>query len=98
VCKSRFTPAGLLPLPSHIASLALWGGSLGPSGRGAVTAASLIVAHNHPCGGVEPSASDRRLRRVLQDSLALIDVQLLDHLVVASNEIFSFSRHGWMPA
>nr|WP_323050527.1 JAB domain-containing protein [Caballeronia mineralivorans] len=78
--------------------LALWGGSLGPSGRGAVTAASLIVAHNHPCGGVEPSASDRRLRRVLQDSLALIDVQRLDHLVVASNEIFSFSRHGWMPA
>jgi DNA repair protein RadC len=63
-----------------------------------LNAASLIAAHNHPSGGVEPSASNRRLRRVLQDSLALIDVQLLDHLVVASNEIFSFSRHGWMPA
>jgi DNA repair protein RadC len=35
---------------------------------------------------------------VLQDSLALIDVRLLDHLVVASNEVFSFSRQGWMPA
>lgn len=63
-----------------------------------LNAASLIVAHNHPSGGVEPSASDRRLTRVLQDSLALIDVRLLDHLVVASNEIFSFSRQGWMPA
>jgi DNA repair protein RadC len=63
-----------------------------------LNAASLIAAQNHPSGGVEPSASNRRLRRVLQDSLALIDVQLLDHLVVASNEIFSFSRHGWMPA
>jgi DNA repair protein RadC len=61
-----------------------------------LNAASLIVAHNHPSGGVAPSASDRRLTRVLQDSLALIDIQLLDHLVVASNEIFSFSRQGWM--
>ncbi|KLU22484.1 hypothetical protein EOS_30590 [Caballeronia mineralivorans PML1(12)] len=61
-----------------------------------LNAASPIVAHNHPSGGVEPSASDRRLTRVLQDSLALIDVRLLDHLVVASNEIFSFSRHRWM--
>ena len=63
-----------------------------------LNAASLIVAHNHPSGGVEPSANDRRLTRVLQDSLALIDVRLLDHLVVASNEVFSFSRQGWMPA
>jgi DNA repair protein RadC len=63
-----------------------------------LNAASLIVAHNHPSGGVEPSANDRRLTRVLQDSLALIDVRLLDHLVVTSNEVFSFSRQGWMPA
>jgi DNA repair protein RadC len=35
---------------------------------------------------------------VLQDSLALIDVRLLDYLAVASNEIFSFSRQGWMLA
>jgi DNA repair protein RadC len=63
-----------------------------------LNAASLIVAHNHPSGGVAPSASDRRLTRLLQDSLALIDIRLLDHLVVASNEIFSFSRQGWMSA
>jgi DNA repair protein RadC len=63
-----------------------------------LNAASLIVAHNHPSGGVEPSANDRRLTRVLQDSLALIDVRLLDHLVVTSNEVFSFSRQGWMLA
>ena len=63
-----------------------------------LNAASLIVAHNHPSGGVEPSANDRRLTRVLQDSLALIDVRLLDHLVVTSNEVFSFSRQGWIPA
>lgn len=59
-----------------------------------LNAASVIVAHNHPSGGVEPSASDRRLTRHLRDALGLIDVQLLDHLVVASNEVFSFSRQG----
>jgi DNA repair protein RadC len=71
-----------------------------PRRRRALTlnAASLIVAHNHPSGGVEPSANDRRLTRVLQDSLALIDVRLLDHPVVTSNEVFSFSRQGWIPA
>jgi DNA repair protein RadC len=64
----------------------------------ALNAASVIVAHNHPSGGVAPSASDRRLTRMLKDALALIDVQLLDHLVVASNEIFSFSRQGLLSA
>jgi DNA repair protein RadC len=62
-----------------------------------LNAASLIVAHNHPSGAVAPSANDRRLTRVLQDSLALIDVRLLDHLVVTSEEVFSFARHGWIP-
>jgi DNA repair protein RadC len=61
-----------------------------------LNAAGLIVAHNHPSGGVAPSANDRRLTRTLQDALALIDVRLLDHLVVASNDIFSFARQGWI--
>ena len=62
----------------------------------AFNAAGLIVAHNHPSGGVEPSGSDRKLTRTLQDALALIDVKLLDHMVVASNDIFSFAREGWL--
>jgi DNA repair protein RadC len=62
-----------------------------------LNAASLIVAHNHPSGAAAPSASDRRLTRVLHDALTLIDVRLLDHLVVTSNDIFSFARQGWIP-
>jgi len=58
-------------------------------------AASMIVAHNHPSGAVKPSASDRRLTRVLRDTLALIDVQLVDHLVIGAHETFSFARMGW---
>lgn len=58
-------------------------------------AASMIVAHNHPSGAVKPSASDRRLTQVLRDTLALIDVQLVDHLVIGARETFSFARAGW---
>jgi DNA repair protein RadC len=60
-----------------------------------LNAASLIVAHNHPSGAVKPSASDRQLTRVLRDTLALIDVQLIDHLVIGASETFSFARAGW---
>lgn len=60
-----------------------------------LNAASLIVAHNHPSGAVQPSASDRRLTRVLRETLALVEVQLVDHLVIGARETFSFARHGW---
>ena len=42
-----------------------------------------------------PSASDRRLTRSLRDTLALVDVQLLDHLVIGTQDTFSFARNGW---
>jgi DNA repair protein RadC len=58
-------------------------------------AASMIVAHNHPSGAVRPSASDRRLTQVLRDTLALIDVCLIDHLVIGTHDTFSFARAGW---
>lgn len=60
-----------------------------------LNAASLIVAHNHPSGVVEPSASDCRLTRTLRDTLALIDVQLIDHLVIGADQVYSFARAGW---
>ncbi|NIF76187.1 JAB domain-containing protein [Paraburkholderia sp. Cy-641] len=58
-------------------------------------AASLIVAHNHPSGAVQPSASDCRLTHTLRDALALIDVQLVDHLVIGADSVYSFARAGW---
>jgi DNA repair protein RadC len=60
-----------------------------------LNAASLIVAHNHPSGAVQPSASDRRLTRVLRETLALVEVQLIDHLVVGAHDTYSFARNGW---
>lgn len=60
-----------------------------------LNAASLIVAHNHPSGAVQPSASDRRLTRVLRETLALVEVQLVDHLVIGARDTYSFARNGW---
>lgn len=57
-------------------------------------AASVIVAHNHPSGVVEPSQADEGVTRRLRQALALIDVRLLDHLIVGDGKCFSFSEHG----
>jgi DNA repair protein RadC len=57
-------------------------------------AASLIVAHNHPSGEPEPSAADRSLTDALKSALALVDVRLLDHIIVAGANTLSFAEHG----
>ncbi len=57
-------------------------------------ASAVIVAHNHPSGIAEPSQSDATLTRRLRDSLNLIDVRLLDHLVIGDGEYVSMSDRG----
>ncbi|HEY2256788.1 MAG TPA: DNA repair protein RadC [Variovorax sp.] len=46
-------------------------------------AAALVLAHNHPSGSLEPSRADETLTRTLQAALALVDVRVLDHVIVA---------------
>lgn len=57
-------------------------------------AANVILAHNHPSGNPEPSKSDHAVTALLQQALALVDVQVLDHFVVAGGEVHSFAEHG----
>jgi DNA repair protein RadC len=57
-------------------------------------AASVIIAHNHPSGTVEPSPADEGVTRRVRQALALIDVRLLDHLIVGDGRCYSFSEHG----
>jgi len=59
-------------------------------------AAALIVAHNHPSGAAEPSAADRLLTDTLKQALALVEVRLLDHFVVAGSRVVSFAERGWL--
>ncbi len=46
-------------------------------------AAAVIVAHNHPSGSIKPSSADRYITRRLRTALALVDVHLLDHILIA---------------
>ena len=59
----------------------------------ALNAASVIIAHNHPSGGIQPSKEDLELTRTLTEILKVIDVRVLDHLIVG-DEVLSFSETG----
>jgi DNA repair protein RadC len=57
-------------------------------------AASVIIAHNHPSGVVDPSQADEGVTKRLRQALALVDVRLLDHVIVGDGQCFSFSEAG----
>ena len=57
-------------------------------------AAAIIFIHNHPSGNTEPSQADLRITERLTAALALIDVRVLDHLIVAGMEVTSLSERG----
>jgi DNA repair protein RadC len=57
-------------------------------------AASVMLAHNHPSGTPDPSESDLLLTRALMQALALVDIRILDHFVVAGHQVHSFAEHG----
>lgn len=58
-----------------------------------VNASAAILAHNHPSGGSEPSAADRKITDELRDALKLIGVRVLDHIVVGE-KCASFAKLG----
>lgn len=62
----------------------------------ACNAAAVIVGHNHPSGNPEPSAADRAVTARLKQSLALVDVRLLDHFVVGDGPATSMAARGWV--
>ncbi len=57
-------------------------------------AAALIFAHNHPSGVAEPSHHDQLLTDRLKEALALVDVRMLDHFIVAGAGCMSFAERG----
>ncbi len=57
-------------------------------------AGSVIFAHNHPSGDATPSQADQTLTKVLAEALALIDVHVIDHFIVAAGSTVSFAEHG----
>lgn len=57
-------------------------------------AAAVIFAHNHPSGVAQPSQADELLTRNLKEALALVDVKVLDHFIIAGNQAISFAERG----
>lgn len=57
-------------------------------------AAAVILAHNHPSGMAEPSGADTLLTNALKAALAVVDVRVLDHIIVAGNGTLSFAERG----
>ena len=59
-------------------------------------AAGVILAHNHPSGVTDASAADRQLTDALRQALALVDVRVLDHVIVAGSQCLSFAERAWL--
>jgi DNA repair protein RadC len=57
-------------------------------------AAAVVLAHNHPSGSVEPSRADEALTQTLKITLALVDVRVLDHVIVAPGKALSMADKG----
>ena len=57
-------------------------------------AGAVILAHNHPSGVAEPSHADETLTQALKQALALVDIRVLDHFIVAGSSVLSFAERG----
>jgi DNA repair protein RadC len=57
-------------------------------------AAAVIFAHNHPSGVAEPSRADELITLRLRDALALVDIRVLDHIIVAGPHTLSLAERG----
>jgi DNA repair protein RadC len=64
--------------------------------RGAIvtTAASIIIAHNHPSGNAEPSAEDITITRQILEAGKIIGIPLHDHIVFGESNYTSFAERG----
>ncbi|MEY4767341.1 MAG: hypothetical protein RI907_4014 [Pseudomonadota bacterium] len=61
-------------------------------------AACVVLAHNHPSGEMRPSSADLKLTVTLEQTLRLIDVTVLDHIIAGGSKPFSFASEGLMAA
>ena len=59
-----------------------------------VSAAQVIVAHNHPSGDPEPSQDDLEITKRLTEAGKLMGIDVLDHVIITKNKIFSFKEKG----
>lgn len=57
-------------------------------------AVGVIVAHNHPGGGLRPSGDDCKVTRAIREALKTVDINLLDHIIIGDGGYFSFKENS----
>ena len=57
-------------------------------------ATSFFIVHNHPSNSIEPSSSDKNLTKTIKEASELLQLRLLDHIIVAEDEYYSFNSKG----
>jgi DNA repair protein RadC len=57
-------------------------------------ASSIILCHNHPSGNLQPSEADKKITTKLKDAAGIMDMQVLDHLIIADSSFYSFADEG----
>tara|TARA_R110001583_G_scaffold59932_3_gene178307 strand:+ start:2000 stop:2722 length:723 start_codon:yes stop_codon:yes gene_type:complete len=57
-------------------------------------AAAVILTHNHPSGIAEASIADKQITHKLEQALQLVDIRVLDHMIIAGPNCYSFAEHG----
>jgi DNA repair protein RadC len=61
----------------------------------ALAATAIVIAHNHPSGDPTPSAEDRRVTERLRAAGELLGIELLDHLVIGDERVYSFASEAF---
>jgi DNA repair protein RadC len=64
----------------------------------AAGAAALVCAHNHPSGKPQPSRQDLELTRRLYHACRAVSLELVDHVIVGREEMYSLTQHGHLLA
>lgn len=59
-------------------------------------AAAIVLAHNHPGGTTQPSTDDFKLTKALINAANTLNIEVIDHIIIADKEIFSFRRNGYI--
>ncbi len=59
-----------------------------------VGASSIILAHNHPSGNLQPSKADEDLTQKIKNGAAFLDIKVLDHLILSAEGYYSFADNG----
>src|SRR5918999_6134613 len=56
--------------------------------------ASIIIAHNHPSGEVDPSDEDMKITRIMHEAGNILGISMLDHIIFTNDNYFSFKKNG----